>query len=232
MIPADELVRLAEDSGLIIAISEYVTRLAMHDLISWGAETGRDDLYMSVNISAVHLREERLAPMLDRLTAASGLHPHRLTLELTESAAMRAGSAAHATLADLKARGYSLAIDDFGTGYSSLGQLERLPVDILKIDQTFVSGIGQTGRSGAIARAIIALGRSLGLRLVAEGVETEAQLAFLREQRCDVAQGYLLGEPVSSADILTMLRDAGDGALRARPPRPGTRGHLAIAPRA
>jgi len=230
MVPAEDLIRLAEDSGLIIQVSEYVLRMAMRDLLAWGAETGRDELYMAVNISSVQLREEGLAPMIDRLAATVGFDPRRLTLEVTESAAMRVGTAAYSTLRALKARGCSVAIDDFGTGYSSLGQLERLPVDILKIDQTFVAGIGHSGGNGAIARAIIALSHSLGLRTVAEGVETEAQLAFLRDQRCDAAQGYLLGSPMSYTDILHLIHAADGGAVRPRPDEARRRTKLVIAP--
>jgi diguanylate cyclase (GGDEF)-like protein len=233
MVPAEELVRIAEDSGLIIAITEYVVRTAIRDLLDWGEQTGREDLTMAVNISTVQLLEGGLVAMIDRLVGEAGLDPQRLTLELTESAAMRGSSSAYATLTTLKQRGYSLAIDDFGTGYSSLSQLERLPVDILKIDQSFVAGIGQTGRNGAIARAIVALGQSLGLRLVAEGVETPAQLAFLRDLRCDVAQGVLLGEPVPANRMLARLLTEADALQHHdhEPQLPHQRPHLKIASR-
>jgi EAL domain-containing protein (putative c-di-GMP-specific phosphodiesterase class I) len=204
-IEAADLVRLAEDSGLIIAVGEYVLRTAMQNALPWIEATGTDAFRLAVNISGVHLRQGGLVPLLDRLTKDVGFPPARLELELTESAAMGTGRSTESTLRALRQRGFVLAIDDFGTGYSSLSRLERLPVDVLKIDQAFVAGIGQPGRNGAIVKAITALGHSLGLQVVGEGVETEAQLAFLREQHCDVAQGFLLGRPAPAAEIAPII---------------------------
>jgi diguanylate cyclase (GGDEF)-like protein len=208
-IPTDEMVRLAEDSGMIVAISEYVIRTALTDVATWIAETGLQDLHLAVNISAVQLREGGLLSMLDRLVEETGFAARRLELELTESVAMRMSNSTFATLRALKERQFVLAIDDFGTGYSSLSRLEALPVDVLKIDKSFVQGIGRGDRRGAIANAIIALGHSLDIRLVAEGVETPAQLAALRAQRCDIAQGYLLGRPMPADAMRARLRPRG-----------------------
>jgi diguanylate cyclase (GGDEF)-like protein len=205
MVEPGDLVRLAEDSGLIVAVSEYVLRTAMRDVLEWTPKIDAAGFRVAVNISSVHLRQGGLVSLLDQLTSETGCAASRIELELTESAAMGTGRSTEATLRALKQRGFVLAIDDFGTGYSSLSRLERLPVDVLKIDQSFVAGIGQPGRNGAIVKAIAALGHSLGLQVVGEGVETDAQLAFLRDQACDVAQGFLLARPAPAANILRYL---------------------------
>jgi diguanylate cyclase (GGDEF)-like protein len=197
----ENFIRLAEDYGLIGAVSEQVLHDAIRDLQAWDEETGSRDLRLSVNISSVQLRQAGLAAMIQELLDQTGFEARRLELELTESAAMLAGRSAASTLRALREIGCRLAIDDFGTGYSSLSQLERLPVDALKIDRSFVAGLGQPGHQGIIVKAIVALGHSLGLEVIAEGVETDAQLAFLNEVQCDIAQGYLFGRPMSADDM-------------------------------
>jgi len=144
--------------------------------------------------------------MLDRLSSETGFETDRLQLELTESAAMQQSNSTLATLQALRERGYLLAVDDFGTGYSSLSRLERLPVDTLKIDKRFVSGLGTRGRRGAIAKAIVALGRSLRLKVVGEGIETAAQLKYLRKAGCHIGQGYYLGVPMPAEELRQLLR--------------------------
>jgi diguanylate cyclase (GGDEF)-like protein len=200
-VSTENFIRLAEDYGLIGAVSQQVLSEAIRDLLAWDKESGSSNLRLSVNISSVQLRQAGLASMIQALLDETALEPHRLELELTESAAMLAGRSAASTLRALREIGCRLAIDDFGTGYSSLSQLERLPVDTLKIDRSFVSGLGQPGHHGVIVKAIVALGHSLGLEVIAEGVETEAQLAFLDQARCDIAQGYLFGRPMSAQDM-------------------------------
>ena len=200
-VTTENFIRLAEDYGLISAVSEQVIRDGIRDLRAWDAEVGSSELRLSVNISSVQLRHAGLVAMIERLLEDTGFEAHRLELELTESAAMLAGRSAASTLLALRDLGCRLAIDDFGTGYSSLSQLERLPVDALKIDRSFVTGLGQPDHPGVVVKAIIALGHSLGLQVIAEGVETEAQLAFLKDVRCDIAQGYLFGRPMSAADM-------------------------------
>jgi diguanylate cyclase (GGDEF)-like protein len=207
----EDLVRVAEDSGLIGPISEFVLRTAMRDVGRWAADGLAPGLRLAVNISSVQLRQDVLVPMLDRLIETTGFAPTDLELEITETATMHAGRTAASTLHALKQRGFTMAIDDFGTGYSSLSRLERLPVDVLKIDRSFVGGIGEGGRQGAIAKAIIALGHSLGLQLVAEGIETADQLAFLRQEGCDIGQGFLLGRPMPADDLSALLRARGLG---------------------
>jgi EAL domain-containing protein (putative c-di-GMP-specific phosphodiesterase class I) len=199
----------------MVAVSEFVIRTAMRQMREWDAATGRADLRLAVNISAVQVQEGGLVAMCDRLIADTGFDPRRVELELTESGAMRSSPSVHSTLTALRERGFHLSIDDFGTGYSSLSRLERLPIDVVKIDRSFVQGIGDGGRGGALVRAVIAMGRSLGLRLVGEGVETEDQLAFLEAEGCDFVQGYLLARP-QPAEQLTAMLAAGTGLVRPR----------------
>ena len=200
-VSTENFIRLAEDYGLIGEVSEQVLRHAIGDLRLWDEEVGTHELRLSVNISSVQLRQAGLATMIQDLLEETGFEARRLELELTESAAMLAGRSAASTLRALREIGCRLAIDDFGTGYSSLSQLERLPVDALKIDRSFVSGLGQPGHQGTVVKAIVALGHSLGLEVIAEGVETEAQLSFLNHAQCDIAQGYLFGRPMSAEDM-------------------------------
>jgi diguanylate cyclase (GGDEF)-like protein len=204
-VPAADIVRVAEESGLIIPLTEYVMRAAMRQMRAWDEQTGRVDLRLAVNISAAQVHVGGLVPMIDRLLEQFSFDPRRLELELTERAAMRASDAAAATLQELKARGITLALDDFGTGYSALNRLERLPIDTLKIDKSFLEVIG-TG-DPVIARAIIALGRALGVRVIAEGVETAEQLAFLRAQGCECVQGFLLAPALRGEDLTPLLID-------------------------
>jgi diguanylate cyclase (GGDEF)-like protein len=204
-IPASDVVRLAEDSGLIVALSEHVMRSSLEQVRAWDEATGRTDLRLSVNVSAVQVHEGGLGSMIDRLLTDFRFDPRRLDLELTERVAMRASASTMATLHHLRARGITLTLDDFGTGYSSLSRLERLPIDAMKIDRSFLDGVAAPD-GGVIARAIIAMGRSLGLRIVGEGVETPEQLAFLEAQGCDFVQGYLLSAPMSGDALLPLLR--------------------------
>ncbi len=203
-VPAGEVVRLAEESGLIVQLTEYVMRSALEQMRAWDVTTGRLDLRLAINISAVQVHAGGLMAMVDRLMREFAFNPRRLELELTERAAMRASDAAHSTLQGLKARGITLTLDDFGTGYSALSRLERLPFDAMKIDKSFLETIGKTDRS-VIPRAVIAMGRALGVRIVGEGVETYEQLAFLRAQGCDCIQGFLLAPPMRGDALAPML---------------------------
>ncbi len=195
-VPAQEVVALAEDSGLIVQLSEYVIREAIHQVQQWDRCDGVEPLALAVNVSGVQVHEGGLVRMLAGVLEDTNFDASRLELELTESTAMREGAGVTATLQALKALGCRLAIDDFGTGYSALSRLESLPVDVLKIDKSFVQGIGRPQRGGAIAKAILGMAQSLDLVSVAEGVEDETQLAFLRRHGCDRAQGFLLARPM------------------------------------
>ena len=162
-------------------------------------------LLLAVNLSARQFQQQDLPGQVAQALAATGLPPAWLELEITESTLMEQGQQAIDTLAALKALGVRLAIDDFGTGYSSLAYLKRFPLDKLKIDQSFVRDIPQDSSAMEIAAAIIALAHNLHLEVLAEGVEEEAQLAFLREQGCDVYQGYFCSRPVPAAAFTALL---------------------------
>lgn len=204
-VPATDIVSLAEESGLIIGLTEFVMRTALRQIRLWDDATGRTDLRMSVNISAMQVSEGGLLAMVDRLIGECGVDPRRLELELTERAAMRASGPALSTLDALRARGIMLTLDDFGTGYSALSRLEGLPIDAMKIDKSFLERVAD-GQNGVIARAIIAMGHALGMIIVGEGVETTAQLEFLRREGCDYVQGFLLARPSPGEQLHDILR--------------------------
>jgi diguanylate cyclase (GGDEF)-like protein len=205
-VPAADIVSLAETSGLIVPLTEFVMRAAFSQMHQWDALLGHRHLRLAINISAVHVSGGGLLPMVDRLLTESRFDPRRLDLELTERAAMRASPAAVAALEALRARFITLTLDDFGTGYSALSRLERLPMDAVKIDKSFLEQVEVEG-NGVIARAIIAMGHALGMTIVGEGVETAGQLEFLRRAGCEYAQGFLLGRPAAAGNITESLRN-------------------------
>jgi len=158
-------------------------------------------LRLSVNLSVNQLQQENWVDIVQDALASAGLSPHFLDLEITESVIITHAEKAVATLTKLKAMGVSITVDDFGTGYSSLSYLARLPIQGLKVDQKFVSGLELNRNDEAITQAIIALSHSLGLRCTAEGVETNAQYNFLRSHGCEEAQGYLITEPLAEGEF-------------------------------
>jgi diguanylate cyclase (GGDEF)-like protein len=200
---------VAEDTGLIVPIGLYVLNEACRQTARWQAEAQRD-LVVAVNLSARQLNRPGLPEAVDRLLASHGVPPGRLRLEITESILIDAGTHTTSNLAALRELGVSIGIDDFGTGYSSLTYLKRFPVDFIKIDKSFVEGLGEDREDSAIVQAIIALGSSLGLATIAEGVETPAQARLLRELGCHYAQGYLFGHPDAAAAVTAGLRAAGE----------------------
>ncbi|OXM52573.1 sensor domain-containing protein [Amycolatopsis alba] len=189
-----EFIPLAEESDLINLIGKYVLRTTTREIAKRREQLGID-LNLKVNLSARQLDDPQLVAGVQDALQTTGLPPHALTLEVTESALMRDQAAAAEVLTSLRDLGVSLAIDDFGTGYSSLAQLQRLPLDTLKIDRTFVTGIAESRDAAAIVKSIIAMAHAVDLIVVAEGVEDEDQLTVLRELRCDQAQGFHLGRP-------------------------------------
>ncbi|MDC7807030.1 EAL domain-containing protein [Luteimonas sp BLCC-B24] len=191
-------VPLAEESGLIVPIGRWVLREACRQLAAW-RQAGFEGVRVAVNLSVRQTRDEQLPDFIDALLEAHGLAPACLELEITESVLMEETDLAIALLARLRARGLRLAIDDFGTGYSSMAYLQRLPIDALKIDMTFVRGIPGDGE--AITTAILAMAHGLGLCVVAEGVETQAQHDFLRAAGCDQIQGYRIARPLPPDDV-------------------------------
>ncbi len=190
-----DFIQLAEDTGLILRIGEQ----ALRDACAWAHKIGVDKrMPVAVNISARQFNDPKLVEMVARTLEETGLPADMLELEITESTVMRQTDATLAVLKKLKDLGVSLAIDDFGTGYSSLAYLKRFPVDKLKIDKSFITDVPKSRDHNAIVTAIIGLAHALSLRVVAEGVETEAQLEFLQGAGCDLIQGYLAGEPIDA----------------------------------
>jgi diguanylate cyclase (GGDEF)-like protein len=204
--PAD-FIKVAEETGLILPIGAWVLREACRQAREWQLENPADPpLTMAVNVSARQVHQPGLPIVLAEALEESGLPPHTLILEITESVMMRDGEAAIERLNELRALGVRLAIDDFGTGYSSLSYLRRFPIDILKIDKSFVDGVNAPGRERDLARSIIELGRTLNLEIVAEGVEDADQLQWLRSLDCDKAQGFLFSHPLPPDAIDALLK--------------------------
>ena len=190
-----EFIPVAEDSGLIVPLGAWVLRNACYQAAAWDAE-GRAPIDISVNISAVQLKDPKFVDVVADALASSGFPPQRLELELTESMLMEDVQASLGVLKRLRALGVQLSIDDFGTGYSSMSYLKRFPITSLKIDRSFVTDLPGDRENVAITEAIIALARALRLKTVAEGVETEAQARLLAESGCDLLQGYLFSRPI------------------------------------
>jgi diguanylate cyclase (GGDEF)-like protein len=197
---------LAEETGLIVQIGEWVVQEACRQNRAWQNE-GLDPGVVSVNLSARQFRQEGLVRAVSRILGATGLDPLSLEMELTESMVMHNAEAAIAILQGLKSLGVALSVDDFGTGYSSLAYLKDLPIDTLKIDRSFVRDIKAGGDpgEGVIAQAIISLGHALDLKVIAEGVETDAQVRFLAKHRCDEVQGFYYGEPAAPEAFAKLL---------------------------
>jgi EAL domain-containing protein (putative c-di-GMP-specific phosphodiesterase class I) len=214
-----QFVPVAESAGLIEPITSFVLRKASRECQAWRA-AGLGFATVAVNISARHLLHGRLVGEVEGVLRESGLEPDALTLELTESTLVHDPDRAIAQLRALKAMGVRVAVDDFGTGYSSLAYLHDLSIDTVKIDRSFVAELGRDARHDAIVRTIVRLAQGLGFTTVAEGVETPAQAALLKELGCDEAQGYLFARPVPPeevAAVLDRLEDVAAGAVE-RPP--------------
>ena len=200
-----EFIPVAEETGLILPIGEWVLREACSVLAGW-RERGLDTLAMSINVSVLQLLRGHVPELIRELLDEYALPPARIELEVTESMVMANAEQATAVLHELKKLGVLLAIDDFGTGYSSLVYLKRLPIDTLKVDKEFVGDLTTDPDDEAITATIITMAHSLGLNVVAEGVETVEQLQYLHEQRCDEVQGYLLSRPIEESDCLHFLQ--------------------------
>jgi diguanylate cyclase (GGDEF)-like protein len=203
-VPPSAFIPVAEATGQIIQIGDWVLATACAQGKRW-LDAGYDALSMAVNVSARQFHHAGFVSRVQAILADSGLPPERLDLELTESLLIDAESEIITTLNQLRALGVQISIDDFGTGYSSLSRLKKFPVSALKVDQSFVNGISEDDDDAAIVKTIIALGHSLHLKVIAEGVETPAHLAFLREHRCDIMQGYLFSRPIPADAFLALL---------------------------
>ncbi|MFL6618527.1 MAG: putative bifunctional diguanylate cyclase/phosphodiesterase [Povalibacter sp.] len=199
-IPPSRFIPIAEEIGLIAPIGKWVLKTACAQNKAW-QDAGMDPFVVSVNVSARQFRQENLAQTVAEVLRETGLESRYLEIELTESAVMHDADQFIAALRELNDLGVQISLDDFGTGYSSLSYLKRLPVDRLKVDRSFVQDIATDADDATIVRAIIALGHNLGLRVVAEGVETEQQLEFLRINHCDELQGYYFATPMAVAEF-------------------------------
>jgi diguanylate cyclase (GGDEF)-like protein len=200
-----DFIPIAEETGLIVPIGEWVLATACARNKVW-QDQGLGKLSVAVNLSARQFADPMLLPKLTRIIHESGLDPSSLELEITESVVMSHGECAVAALEKLKSIGVLIAIDDFGTGYSSLAYLKRFPIDILKVDRSFIRDIPSDSGDMKITRAIIAMAHSLRLKVVAEGVETQDQLTFLRAQHCDSVQGYFLHRPLPEEEVTRVLK--------------------------
>ncbi len=205
LVPLDDFIPLLEETGLIIPVGEWVLQTACSQMRAWqqaGLEPGR----IAINLSSRQFTESNFAETVASILDETGLDPHCLEIEITESVIMQHTQLTMDTFQTLGALGVRIAIDDFGTGYSSLSYLKRFPIDILKIDRSFVRDVTTDPDDAAIVQAIIAMARSLKLDVIAEGVETQDQLAFLRAQRCDGLQGNLFSPPLPAEDIVPLFQ--------------------------
>jgi diguanylate cyclase (GGDEF)-like protein len=202
-----EFIPLAEETGLIVPIGRWVLREACAQLCAWQARfPERANWHINVNLSMPQIKDSSLVDDVAQVLRETRLSPHLLQLELTETSLAQGLEATTKTLSELKALGVGLVIDDFGMGYSSLNYLRWFPVDIVKVDRTFIAGLGQNPTDMAIVQAVIAVAKSLGLQVTGEGIETAEQLAFLRDLHCDRGQGYYLSHPCPPEALDQSLR--------------------------
>ena len=206
LVPPDQFIPLAEESGLIVIIGEWVLRTACAQMRHW-IDRGGPDIRLSVNVAGPQIIRSDIVRTVTEVLDQTGLPARYLELEVTETFVMDNEEKTFDVLARLRELGIRIAIDDFGTGHSSLANLKRLPVDTLKIDRAFVRDIPEDTNDIAIARAIIAMGRQLQLKTVAEGVETDAQKQLLSDEGCDFFQGYLFSRPLPSEEIESLWRN-------------------------
>ncbi|WPC06228.1 EAL domain-containing protein [Pseudomonas benzenivorans] len=205
LLAPDEFIPLAEESGLIIPIGEWILRTACADAVAWHSQ-GLPLLKMAVNLSALQFQQPELAERVDAVLVATGFPAEMLVLEMTETQLMRNVDLAVAATQALRELGVGLAVDDFGTGYCSLSYLQRFPVSKLKLDRSFVQDSLSKCSAAAISRSVISLGKSLSLKILAEGIETPEQLAFLRAHGCDYGQGYLFSRPLAQAELVSFVQ--------------------------
>ena len=199
--PPDRFIPVAEDSGMIVAIGTWVLNEACRQMARWRGGP-LDGLTISINVSAWQLADPAFVTLVEQALASNGLDGHRLELELTERVLIDDGGQVRAVLGRLRTLGVSISLDDFGTGYSSLSYLTRFQLNTLKIDRAFVMDIEHSERSNSLVNAIIAMGHSLGLQLVAEGVETAGQAAILEKMGCHYLQGYHFSRPIAPDELL------------------------------
>lgn len=206
LIPPFEFIEIAEKNGLIIPMGEWILEQAAHDGVEFH-NMGYPDLRIGINLSARQFDDKHFLQKVKNVIQQSGINPKTLELEVTESSAMSDLERAVRILRALRELGAHTSMDDFGTGFSSLGSLQLLPLNTLKIDRAFVKDIGIRENAGAIASAIIAMARGLGMSTIAEGVETEEQLAFMKKENCDVIQGFYYSKPLPKPDFIRYLKE-------------------------
>jgi EAL domain-containing protein (putative c-di-GMP-specific phosphodiesterase class I)/ActR/RegA family two-component response regulator len=205
-LPPGRFIALAEESGLILPLGDWILRRAIYQMTDWmAAGLARQTITVAVNASALQMQSGNLVQTIAKLLRETGLPPHCLELELTESLLMSNVAETQVLLQQLKAIGIQLSIDDFGTGYSSLAYLKQFAVDKLKIDKSFIDHFTTDANDAVIVQATIAMARSMGLTVIAEGVETLAQALYLRTLNCNQIQGYYFSKPLPAADILQLL---------------------------
>lgn len=202
---AETFIEIAEETGLIVPIGEWVLQQACNDAADWASRPGQRAIIVRVNVSARQLSEVGLPDVIDRALASSGIEPRLLCVEITETALLRSSPQAHANIEGVRERGVSVALDDFGTGYASLAYLREYPIDMLKIDRSFIAQITTLDFDRQLVAGILALGAQLKLNVTAEGVEHRDQAAVLRELGCRGAQGFLFSQAVSSEDVPSLL---------------------------
>ena len=204
----DDFIPIAEECGLIVPMGEWILRTACAQMKRWHDE-GHGRLRIVVNLSPRQFQQRDLPATIERVLRETGLDASHLDIEITESAAMQNAEQSLAVMRKLKEMGVRISIDDFGTGYSSLSYLKRFPIDTVKIDQNFVRDLAQSPNDAAIVTAVISMARALKLGVIAEGVETEEQLDFLKREQCETIQGFLYSRPVPAEEFSAALRNAG-----------------------
>jgi EAL domain-containing protein (putative c-di-GMP-specific phosphodiesterase class I) len=205
VVPPADIIPLAEESGLIESVSKWVLQTACRQNLAW-QKVGLAGMRMAVNLSSFLFKDEKLVELISEVLKETGVDPSLIEIDLPESSLIEEENAVKA-LRDLKEIGVRIAVDDFGTGYSSLQHLKNYPLDVLKIDRSFIKTIPENSDNAAIVAATIAMAHSLNLEVVAVGVETENQLEFLRERGCDAIQGYLFSPPLPAYDIIPLLQE-------------------------
>jgi EAL domain-containing protein (putative c-di-GMP-specific phosphodiesterase class I) len=209
LIPPDEFIPVAEETGLILPLGRWVLETACRQLVAWHKQAEATHLTLSVNVSARQFRQADFVEQVLGILDETGADPRKLKLELTESLVLDDVGDIVAKMTALRTRGVSFALDDFGTGYSSLSYLKRLPLSQLKVDRAFVRDILTDPNDAALVRTVVTLARSMGLDVIAEGVETEGQRDFLIRNKCFVFQGYLFGRPAPIEDFAKFLHQMG-----------------------
>ena len=220
LVSPTEFIPVIEETGLIVPLGEWVLRTACAQTKTW-QEEGHPEIRIAVNLSTRQFQQSNLVDVVTRVLQETGLNPHFLQLEITEGLAIQDVDFTTTVLRRLRDLGVEIALDDFGTGYSSLSYLQHLPIDVIKLDQAFVHDVTRDPNNATIVRTVIAMAHGLELTVIAEGVETEEQLAFLKEQGCDEMQGYLLSKPVPAEALTTILRQQEPLRLRVSVRRKG-----------